>query len=142
MKIIDTNIIVYAQGKPHPYKKSCSLILDYIADQASDINVDSELFQELLYLYDSRGERKRGLILIEKLIIVFPNCFPVTISEIKRAKDLMKTHPSLSPRDAIHAAIVINQQLECIISSDKVFDKVSDVERIDPETFCSEMGLR
>ncbi|MDI6688834.1 MAG: hypothetical protein QME54_00100 [Actinomycetota bacterium] len=38
----------------------------------------------------------------------------------------------MSARGAVHAAVVITHQLDGIVSTDKVFDKLSEIKRIDP----------
>lgn len=61
MKLLDTNIVVYAIGRTHRYKQPCVRLLQEVADGVSDFNVDTELLQEILYLYTARGEGRVGL---------------------------------------------------------------------------------
>lgn len=63
MKLIDTNIIMYALGRPHPLREKCRNILAGIVNNDVDGNIDVEVLQELLYVYSSRGEREKGLLL-------------------------------------------------------------------------------
>lgn len=120
MKLLDTNIIMYPVGKPHLYKAPCQVIFKKAASNATEFNIDTELCQELLYVYGRRGERKQGLKTVESLIELFPNVFP------------MDKYPNLIARDAIHAAVVLVNGLEGIVSVDKVFGEIKGLKRFEP----------
>ncbi len=132
MKLLDTNVIVYAVGRPHRYKQPCTRLLEDVAGGTVDYGIDTELLQEIMYLYAARGERRLGLSTCNDLLLMFPDPFPITREEIALAHSLLAEYPSLLPRDAIHAAVVKANHLEGIVSADKVFDAVDDIDRFDP----------
>ena len=123
---------MYAVGKPHPYKATCQDILKTAASNTTEFNIDAELCQELLYVYGRRGERKQGLKTVESLIELFPNVFPVDSGVIVETKILMDKYPNLVARDAIHAAVVLVNDLEGIVSVDKVFGEIKGLKRFEP----------
>ena len=131
MRLIDTNVIVYTVGSVHPLKEASERILSDIAAGTLAANLDVEALQEVLHLYSSRGERKKGFRTIEHLLMLFPNPFPIAREEIERARDLMMEHSFLVCRDAIHAAVVQTHDLEGIITADKVFDRIKGLKRFD-----------
>ena len=131
MRLIDTNVIVYAVGSVHPLKQVADRILSDIAAGTLAANLDVETLQEVLYLYSSRGERKKGFRTIEHLLMLFPNPFPIGREEIERARDLMMEHSFLGARDGIHAAVVQTHDLEGIVTADKVFDRIKGLKRFD-----------
>lgn len=124
MRLIDTNVIVYAVGKPHPIMEGASRILSAVAEGSLEANLDVETLQEILHLYSSRGERSKGFRTLENLLLLFPNPAPIGREEIEKARDLMVEHSFLSARDAIHAAVVITQDLEGIVTADKRHQKI------------------
>lgn len=132
MKLVDTNIIMYAVGKTHTLKEPCKELLRKVVNSEISANIDVEVLQELLYVYDSRGERKRGLRIISEMMVLFPNPFAIGKNEIVKAKDLMKKYSTLTTRDAIHCAVTINLNLEGIISTDKGLDAVKEIHRLNP----------
>ncbi len=132
MKLLDTNVIVYAVGRPHRYKQPCARLLQEVADGVGDYGIDTELLQEILYLYTARGERELGLSTCSDLLLMFPAPLPITREEIALAHGLLRRYPSLLPRDAIHAATVRANHLEGIVSADRVFDAIDDFCRFDP----------
>lgn len=132
MTLLDTNIIVYAVGRPHAYKHSCIRLLQEVARGDGGFNADTELFQEVLYLYSVRGERARALSTCTDLLLMFPDPLPIGREEIVLAHQILSDSPDLAPRDAIHAAVVLANHLEGIVSTDKVFDVITNLKRFDP----------
>jgi len=61
----------------------------------------------------------------------------VTETDIRRAIDLFDAYRDvgLKPRDAIHAATMQNNGLTRLISTDKDFDHLNFITRIDPLTY-------
>ncbi|MEX2556814.1 MAG: type II toxin-antitoxin system VapC family toxin [Actinomycetota bacterium] len=132
MKLLDTNVIVYARGRGHPYKAASTSLLARAERDPAAFGIDVELLQELLDVYTRRGERAYAARLVGEVLAGFPDPFPVTRREIEEASDLVKGYRRLAPRDAIHAAVVITYGLEGIVSAEKSFDQVAGVVRFDP----------
>lgn len=132
MKLLDTNIIIYAVGKPNYYKIPCQEILKMAATYPEEYNIDAELCQELLYVYGRRGERELGFKTIESILALFPNTFAIDSNIIFETKNIMSKYAEIIARDAIHAAVVIINNLEGIVSVDKVFDRIKGLKRFEP----------
>jgi len=132
VKLLDTNVFVYARGNPSRYKEPCRGIVAEAGEQPSAFGVDVELLQELLDVYARRSQRKSGTELIEEILISFPDPFPITRHQVEEAAGITVAHPRLSPRDAIHAAVVRTYGLEGIVSADRAFDHVRGVKCFDP----------
>ncbi len=88
----------------------------------------------MLYVYSSRGEREKGLLTVGDILVLFPNLVAITKEEILKAKELMANYDFLVPRDAIHAAAVLTNGFEGLISTDKVFDEIREIKRFEPES--------
>jgi predicted nucleic acid-binding protein len=56
----------------------------------------------------------------------------VTLQDTGRALELLKAYKAITSRDAIHAATMINNGLEEIISTDPHFDIIPKIKRIEP----------
>ncbi|MDQ7052652.1 MAG: hypothetical protein Q9P14_07110 [candidate division KSB1 bacterium] len=56
--MIDTNVFMYAAGKPHLYKQACLSILQQIKFKAIDASIDTEILQEIPNLIDSTLKQK------------------------------------------------------------------------------------
>jgi uncharacterized protein len=129
VRLVDTNVLIYAVGRAHSLQDDARRVLDRIAEGALHANVDAEVLQEILHVYDARKERSKGFATLEDLLVIFPNPIAITREEIETARDLMRAHSFLGARDAIHAAVVQTHDLEGIVSADKVFDRIKGVKR-------------
>ncbi len=66
---------------------------------------------------------------LNKLIPKYINIVPPTLKEYIKAVEIIKEY-ELKPSDAIHVATCIANNIKYIVSEDKEFDKVKDIERI------------
>lgn len=132
MKAIDTNVFVYAVGGPHPYRDPCRKVLSGIEAGHVEANVDTEVLQEVIYVYWLRKPVRVGLQYVDRLLVLFPSPLGVDKGVIEEARNVMASHPTLDPRDAVHAAVVITRGLEGIISTDRGYDALPGVTRFDP----------
>ncbi len=48
------------------------------------------------------------------------------------AGQALRPHPDLDARDAAFAALALNRGIDAILSTDKVFDEIEGLERVDP----------
>ena len=54
---------------------------------------------------------------------------PITLADTDRARTLLVAHPQLSARDALHAAVMMNNELSKIATFDAGFDAVPRIAR-------------
>ena len=132
MRLLDTNIFVYAHGRPHPYAEACRFLLSQMGQEHLEYTVDTELLQEIMHLYSARGQRSFGLALFDDIVTMFPDPLAIGRDEMLEARRLVQEYSVLSPRDAIHAAVVLQHDLEGIVSADRGFDEVIGLRRYDP----------
>lgn len=132
MKLFDTNVFIYARGRPSPYRDPCIALFAEAGRNPDAYGIDVEVLQELLEVYSRRGDRALAVRVIEEGLGVFPDPFPVTRREIEEAADFVTGYRRLSPRDAIHAAVCQTYGLDGIVSADKAFDRVAGLIRFDP----------
>lgn len=135
--LVDTNIFIYAHGSPHPYKEPSRLLLARMAETSQQYNIDVELLQEIMHVYSARGERAFGLAIFDILMDIFHDPLPIERSEIVLSRQILERYPALSPRDAIHAAVVSTQHLEGIVTTDSAFAQVSGLTVYDPVALAS-----
>lgn len=129
MKLIDTNIILYSLGREHSLKEPCRGLIAKIVSGEIAANIDVEVLQEVLYVYTHRNERAKGIAACRYLLDIFPNPFPVAKNDLSTAISFMDKYPSLVSRDALHAAVVVNNKLKGIISEDRDFDMIKGIKR-------------
>jgi uncharacterized protein len=133
VKLLDATVFIYARGRSHPYKEACNSILTQAEGSPDAYGVDVEALQELLDVYARRGERSFGVRLVEEILAGFPDPLPISRREVEEAADIVKGYRRLSPRDAIHVAVVFTYHLEGIVTADRGFDRVAGLTRFDPQ---------
>ena len=130
---LDTNIFLYAAGQAHPQRDVCARVLRRVAQGALAATANSEVIQEILYVLVRRGRGADGVALARHVAALFPDLLPVTGEDMRRACDLIERYPKLPVRDAVHAATMLGNGLEQVISVDEDFDQVREIRRVAPD---------
>lgn len=134
---VDTNIFIYASGKDHAYKVPSVGFLEKMAKGKIEVMISSEVLQEILYRFCVIKARKDGLVLCQKVVSLCPVIFPVTREDAVLAAKLMEQNDKLGPRDAIHCAVMKNNNISTIVSYDRDMDGLSGIKRVSPEMLLS-----
>lgn len=132
MKLLDTNIFVYAEGQSDPLREPCRAMLGIVRQDPGAYNVDVELLQEILHLYHARRQDQIGFRIFDALSLLFPNPIQVTIDAMGLARRLLERYPGLEARDAVHAGVTLAFGLEGLITTDKGFKQVNGLHVWDP----------
>jgi hypothetical protein len=136
---IDTSIFMYARGKEHALKAPCSQIILAIAKEGDLGNygspvINTEVLQEILYRYVMIERGETGLAICRDIEALDVDVLPVTREDMDRAFELYERYKTkgLPPRDLVHAAVMINNGMSHIISTDKHFDAIKEIKRVRP----------
>jgi predicted nucleic acid-binding protein len=68
----------------------------------------------------------------EETLDLFAPVLSVTHSVAQRMPDLVRRYPSLAVRDLVHVATCQEHRIETIVSTDRGFDGVAEITRLDP----------
>ncbi len=132
---LDTNVFMYAKGAASPLQRPCLQILEHATAGVHTIKTSAEVIQEILHRYASIGRRNFGVELAERILEIFDPVLPVMHTDIRLASEFMSRYPAIRSRDAIHAAVAINNGISCIISTDRHFDLIKEIKRLSPAKF-------
>ncbi len=132
---IDVNIPMYAAGRDHPHKAACVWVLGEVAAGRRPAVIDSEVVQEVLYRYGALGEWSIATAMASSLMDLIPDVLPVTRDDLETAVALFATYgpQGVKARDVLHAAVMRTHGITDIISTDKHFDRLPDIVRLDPQ---------
>jgi predicted nucleic acid-binding protein len=130
--LIDANILVYAAGAPHPHKAPSVQLLEQIANGDVVAAIDAEVLQELLHRYRAIDRWEEGKRVYDLTRRLFSEVLPITVVTLDRARRLLDADPTIIARDALHAAVVLEERLESICSYDRDFDRITGIVRIEP----------
>jgi predicted nucleic acid-binding protein len=139
---IDTSIFMYARGKVHSLKAPCSQIILAVAKDGALGTygapvVNAEVLQEILYRYVTIGKGDIGLSICRDIEALEVDVLPVMKDDMNRTFELFDRYKekNLPPRDLIHAAVMLNNGISTIISADKHFDVIKEINRVRPEQY-------
>jgi uncharacterized protein len=130
--LVDTNVLMYAAGAPHPNKDASVALLQRVASGEVEGALDAEVLQEILHRYRAINRWADGRKVYDLARTIFPVVLPVTADVLDRARELLDDHPGLWARDALHAAVVVHHGLDGIYSYDRDLDGVPGVRRREP----------
>jgi len=130
--LYDTSIFVYALGRDHPYRQPCRSILARAGTEELRGEASADLLQELAHQRFLRTEDRRGAAEAAHLAARLCRLHPVEPEDVRRGIDLFATNTQLGARDAVCAALALNRGIEAILATDRAFDGVDGLERIDP----------
>lgn len=134
MIFLDSNIPMYLTGNDDRLKMQAQRILERMAGEHRRLVTSSEVLQELLHRYVSSGRRDTIEPVFDILRAIVEEVLPVEEADVFAAKDLVHSHPKLSARDAVHAAVMHRREIKEILSFDRGFDTVAWITRLpEPE---------
>jgi len=134
---VDANIPMYAHGTEHPYRLPCQSALKRIVAAKIPAVISSEIVQEIVHRYLSLQRPQQGIQVAQDIMTVVSRVLPVTETDVRHALCLIPRYPTLKARDLIHLAVMLENGLSRILSTDAHFDGVSEVKRIDPRDLAS-----
>jgi len=130
MVFIDSNIPMYVAGRDHPLRAPAMRLLERVRAGDLDACSSTEVLQEILYRYAGLRRLDLARDVYNLFVSLCPVIFPVTLADTDRARDLMSAVTGISVRDAMHAAVMLNNGVGEIATFDTGFDLVSGVERL------------
>ena len=130
--LYDTSIFVYAVGRDHPYRDPCREIVRRAAAGDLQGEASGDLLQEFLHQRIRRTGDRRAAAEATRNVAKLAWWHPIEPNDFQRGIDLFETHPLLDARDAVVAALAINRGIDAILATDRAFDEIDVLERVDP----------
>lgn len=121
---------MYIVGNDQRRKVEAQSALERLAGERRRLVTSSEVFQELLHRFASRGRRDAIEPAFDALLAVVDDVLAVEWADVLAAKTLVHAHPRLSPRAALHAAVMQRRRIAEILTFDSGFDEVTGIRRI------------
>lgn len=129
---VDSAVMMYAAGSEHPLREPCRRILDRVGRGELAATTSVEVVQEILHRYRSIGRADGGIELAVHTLDTFAPVLPITHALMRRVPALAERYPDLATRDLVHVATCIHEGITDIVSTDRGFDQVHEIRRIDP----------
>ena len=129
---IDVNLLMYSAGAHHLYKEPSIQLLRRVANGQLNAVIDTEILQELLYRYWHLKILDQGIVLMNYAVQAIPTILPVAKFDLLLGATLLTQYHLIEPRDAIHAAVMLNHGITQIYSYDRHFDSITGIRRMEP----------
>ena len=127
---VDSNVPMYVAGKDHPLREPSRRFLGRVRSGAVKACTSTEVLQEILYRYAGMKRLDLAQQVYELFVDICPVVLPVTLADTDRAKELVCSVAAASARDAIHAAVMLNNDVREIASFDQGFDDIPGIKRL------------
>jgi predicted nucleic acid-binding protein len=121
---------MYVAGRDHPLREPARRLLQRVRAGELEACSSTEVLQEILYRYHALKRLDLARQVYELFVLLCPVVFPVTLADTDRAKQLVCAGTGLGVRDAIHAAVMLNNDIQDIASFDAGFDLVPAIRRM------------
>lgn len=130
---LDANVFIYATGRPHPLKQPSGEVLLLAASHPEQFLTSAEVIQELIHRFMALHAWSTGRQTVsDALTLMGGRIEPLLAEDVALACDLVGHNPGLSARDLTHLAVMSRTGCTRIASADSSFDRVSEIQRLDP----------
>jgi predicted nucleic acid-binding protein len=131
MVFVDSNVPMYVAGREHQHRAPARRFLERARAADVEICTSTEVLQEVLYRYAALGRRDLAGAVYDLFVQLCPVVLPVTLADTDRARQLVVNLPDASVRDAIHAAVMLNNEIAEVATFDRGFDAFAGIRRLD-----------
>ncbi len=128
---LDPNLIDYALKRGAIFDK----VLDKIS-QLGEMYTDVKALMEVIYRYHLLNETKLGYQRANEIKIKL-NVLNVNVEDIDKQEKLMERYPNVKPRELLHVAVMLNNNINKIICSPD--SNYSNIEEIQVEPVLSKI---
>jgi predicted nucleic acid-binding protein len=127
---VDSNVPMYLVGATHPHKVDAQRLLEQLVTASQRLVTDAEVLQEILHRYTAIDRRDAIQPAFDALLGVVDEVLPIDQDTVQAAKRIVLGRPSVSARDAIHAAVMERHGIETVLSFDRDFDQLPGITRL------------
>jgi Predicted nucleic acid-binding protein, contains PIN domain len=126
MIFLDANFIIYLNLDVKKVENFYIKVL-----QEDQLALDSLVIDEVIYISKKKYNVNFNDTISFLDEVVLPNSLilPIRKEDYDKAKEIMLQY-NLKPSDAFHVAIMLNNSISKIISEDKDFDRIKEIERL------------
>lgn len=127
---IDANIPMYLVGAPHPNRERGAWALERAIAAGDRLVTDAEVFQEILHRFAAIRRPEAIDACFDTLLGVVDEVFAIEGEDVRAARGLLAAIPGLSARAAVHAAVMRRHGVRRVLSFDRGFDRLGELERL------------
>ena len=127
---VDSNIPMYVAGRDHPNREPARRFLERIRSGEVEGCTSTEVLQEILYRYAALRRLDLAGDVYDLFVQLCPVVFAVTLADTDRARAMLARSNAVGVRDAIHTAVMLNNDVTSIATFDAAFDRIPGISRL------------
>ena len=125
MIFVDTNVFMYAVGRPHVLQASAQDFFIEANRNGTPLCTSAEVMQELAHVYLPTGRLQTFDATLELLASASVEVWPLEEADVALTRQLHEQHPALQARDLCHLASCRRRGVREIKTFDQTFATVS-----------------
>ena len=122
MIFVDSNLFIYAVGRPHPLKENARKFFIESSRLGKRLVTSAEVLQELIHVYLPAGRMAHMNAALELAESGMDNIFPTTTETVMHARNLIDNHPQLTARDLIHLSTCQLHEIKELMTFDRALN--------------------
>ncbi len=134
LHFVDSNVFFYAKIADTEYGPSCAKVLQMIHDGRITAATSVLVTLEVANALRKFGLAKEVKDTVDSIFSLNLMILGIDGSDIRNAIDIFHRH-RISPYDCAHVAVMRRTEIRSIISADRDFEHISNIERRDPKSF-------
>jgi predicted nucleic acid-binding protein len=133
MIVVDTTVLVYAKGAEHPLRDPCRDLVAAIAAGTVQATTTVEVLQEFAHVRIRRRGRTDAAELTRGYAELLSPLLTVDGGDLGRGLSLFESLESPGAFDAVLAAAAIDGGATSLVSADRAFAAVKELEHVFPD---------
>ncbi len=130
MIFVDSNVPMYVAGGDHPNRGPALRLMARARSREIELVTSTEVLQEILYRYVGLGHPDLAVRVYDLFVQQCEVVLPVTLADMDRVRAILGSPTQVSVRDAVHAAVMLENGITEIASFDHGFDNVAGITRV------------
>ena len=119
MIFVDTNVFIYAVGRPHPLRGPAREFFVVSNQNHASLCTSAEVLQELIHAYLPAGRLQTLDAAMSLAAGAGVEVWPLEQSDVNLARQLHERHPTLAARDLCHLASCRRRGVSEIMTFDR-----------------------
>ncbi len=125
MIFVDTNVFMYAVGRPHALQPPAQRFFVEANRDGTSLCTSAEVMQELAHVYLPAGRMETFDAILELVASAAVEVWPLEEADVVLARSLHERHPTLQARDLCHLASCRRRGVREIKTFDQEFAAIS-----------------
>lgn len=131
----DTNVFIYLSNRQLPFYTEIKKLIQYCQDNDIQIVTSVETIQEIIHYAQNVKQLSFGLQTSHKALALTDELFILDKNIINLYLAFVKKYKNRESRDFIHLATCHYQKIDILITCDKGFKKIHEINSIAPAEF-------